>query len=145
MIFRWALLPVILAKTLRPTSTSSSKDNNNLTSENQSVEYSLLKTIIEFLQYSYQFQVDQQKLVPTNTPAIFSNVFLIHLRQCVKSVMVTQMEKNKLRDSLLSDKTRAEVMHVIVQIGDKVSNYTDTSLKEEWIQTREAFMSMLDN
>ena len=60
-----------------------------MSSENQSVEHSLLKTIIEFLQYSYQFQVDQQKLVPTNTPAIFSNVFLIHLRQwCVVVVVI---------------------------------------------------------
>ena len=61
--------------------------------------------------------------------------------------MVTQMEKHKLRQTLLSDRARAELMHVIVQIGDKVatSGICDAQLCEEWTQTREAFMVMLDS
>lgn len=109
------------------------------------VEQRLLRTIIEFLQYSYQFQIDQQRQVPPGAVAVFTNVLLSNLRQCIKSVMVTQMEKSKLRQALISERTRAEVMHMIVQIGDKVRLSADARLAEEWVQTREAFMSMLDN
>lgn len=145
---RWALLPVILAKILLsppaadPTGSSSSSSAAN---EALAVEQRLLRTIIEFLQYSYQYQIDQQRQVPPGAVAIFTNILLTNLRQCIKSVMVTQMEKSKLRQALISDRTRAEVMHMIVQIGDKVSVLADRRLSEEWVQTREAFMSMLDN
>jgi len=145
---RWALLPVILAKILLsppaadPTGTSSSSSAAN---EALAVEQRLLRTIIEFLQYSYQYQIDQQRQVPPGAVAIFTNILLSNLRQCIKSVMVTQMEKSELRQALISDRTRAETMHMIVQIGDKVSVLADRRLSEEWVQTREAFMSMLDN
>ena len=109
------------------------------------MEQRLLKTIIEFLQYSFQFQIEQQSQVPPGSVAIFTDVLLSNLRQCIKSVMVTQMEKSKLRQALISERTRAEVMHMIVQIGDKVMMTADRRLAEEWVQTREAFMSMLDN
>jgi hypothetical protein len=85
------------------------------------------------------------KQVPPGAVAVFSNVLLSNLRQCIKSVMVTQMEKSKLRQALISERTRAEVMHMVVQIGDKVRPSADARLAEEWVQTREAFMSMLDN
>jgi hypothetical protein len=109
------------------------------------VEQRLLKTIIEFLQYSFQYQIDQQRQVPPGAVAIFTNVLLSNLRQCIKSVMVTQMEKSKLRQALISERTRAEVMHMVVQIGDKVRVSAEIRLAEEWVQTREAFMAMLDN
>jgi hypothetical protein len=83
--------------------------------------------------------------VPPGAVAVFSNVLLSNLRQCIKSVMVTQIEKSKLRQALISERTRAEVMHMVVQIGDKVRPSADARLAEEWVQTREAFMSMLDN
>ena len=143
------MLPVILAKILLsppaadPTAASSS--SSGAANEALAVEQRLLRTIIEFLQYSYQYQVDSQRQVPPGAVAVFTNILLTNLRQCIKSVMVTQMEKSKLRQALISDRTRAEVMHMIVQIGDKVSVLADRRLSEEWAQTREAFMSMLDN
>jgi len=146
---RWALLPVILAKILLsppaadPTTASSS--SSGAANEALAVEQRLMRTIIEFLQYSYQYQVDSQRQVPPGAVAVFTNILLTNLRQCIKSVMVTQMEKSKLRQALISDRIRAEVMHMIVQIGDKVSVLADRRLSEEWAQTREAFMSMLDN
>eukprot|EP01038_Epipyxis_sp_PR26KG_P005711 gene5711-7883_t len=152
---RWALVPVILSRILQASSTSSvhnSSNNNNTQnallvadSSHTLVEQKLLRTIIEFLQYSFQFQIDEQQKAPPNTPARFTNILLMNLRLCLKSVMVTQMEKSKLRQALLSDRCRAEVMHLIVQIGDKLLAVVEMKLKEEWVQTREAFMSMLDN
>jgi hypothetical protein len=187
---------VILAKILLsppaqdpPSSTSTSGAAPTSANEALAVEQRLLRTIIEFLQFSYQFQIDQQrqvclgvhadyvhcgrrhactnlfcfrwhillflvyahahllvtKQVPPGAVAVFSNVLLSNLRQCIKSVMVTQMEKSKLRQALISERTRAEVMHMVVQIGDKVRPSADARLAEEWVQTREAFMSMLDN
>jgi hypothetical protein len=114
-------------------------------SESLQVEQRLLKTIIEFLQYSYSFHLDQQRMIPPGAVAVFTNVLTANLRQCIKSVMVTQMEKSKLRQALTAERTRAEVMHMAVQIGDKVSVLADRQLCEEWVQTREAFMAMLDN
>jgi len=55
------------------------------------------------------------------------------------------MEKSKLKNTLLSARSRAEVMHVIVQIGDKVAKDTDSSKSSEWVAIREAFMSLLDS
>lgn len=148
---RWALLPVILAKILLspPAVESAGPSTGGAPSsaalEALAVEQRLLKTIIEFLQYSYQYQIEQQLQVPPGAVAVFSNILLTNLRQCIKSVIVTQMEKSKLRQALISERTRAEVMHMVVQIGDKVSASADRRLAEEWVQTREAFMSMLDN
>ncbi len=113
--------------------------------ENQAVEHKLLRTIIEFLQYSFQFQIQQQNATPMGIPADFTNILITNLRACMKSVLVTQMEKSKLRHALVTDRVRAEVMHMIVQIGDKVSTVCDARLREDWIQTREAFMSTLDS
>lgn len=129
------------------------------------MEQKLLKTIIEFLQYSYQFQIEQQRQAeqqqaavglatpmvsgnmrdPLAAVAAFTDVLLANLRQCIKSVMITQMEKSRLVQALISERTRAEVMHMIVQIGDKVSGAASLHLAEEWKQTREAFVAMLDH
>ena len=80
-----------------------------------------------------------------DTMAPFTRVLLGHLRQCVKSVMVSQMEKSRLRIALLSARSRAEVMHVIVQIGDEVAiDAVNATIATEWTQMKEAFMSMLD-
>jgi hypothetical protein len=67
--YRWALLPVILAKILLsppaqdPPSTSTSGAASTSANEALAVEQRLLRTIIEFLQFSYQFQIDQQRQV----------------------------------------------------------------------------------
>lgn len=76
--------------------------------------------------------------------APYTSILLNNLRQCVKSVMVSQMEKSRLRIALVSARSRAEVMHVIVKIGDEVSEDADSVISTEWKQLREAFMSMLD-
>lgn len=135
------MIPVILARLLQTPPNSTATINP----ENAQVEQQLIRTIIEFLQYSYQFQIERQSAEPEGSTAAFTNVLLINLRQCVKSVMVSHMEKVKLRQALVSDKSRAEVMHVIVQIGDKIARFAEKQLSLEWVQMREAFMSMLDS
>jgi len=148
---RWALLPVILAKILLSTPPAENPKNPGAAGEALAVEQRLLKTIIEFLQYSYQYHVDmlaastgqQQQQQASSTS--FANILTANLRQCMKSVMVTQMEKSKLRQALTSERTRAEVMHMVVQIGDQTAPHTNSNVREEWSQTREAFMAMLDH
>ena len=76
-----------------------------------------MKTLVQFVQHSREFQQSQQMRNPLdNATVTFTTQLLGHLRQCVKSVMVSQMEKSKLRGALLSSRSRAEVMHVIVQV-----------------------------
>ena len=59
--------------------------------------------------------------------------------------MISQMEKNKLRVALTSSRIRAEIMHVIIQVGTKVSEDASTEGAADWTQMSEAFMSMLDD
>ena len=135
-------MPVILAKILLsppPEDVSTPTGAVSL-----AVEQRLLKTIVEFLQYSYQYQIEQQLRMAPGSAAPFTDLLIDNLRQCIKSVMVTQMEKNKLRQALTSERTRAEVMHMVVQIGDKVHVQASLKLSDEWVQTRDAFMSMLE-
>lgn len=139
---RWALVPVILAKILLSPPPENASTLSGAVS--LAVEQRLLKTIVEFLQYSYQYQIEQQQRAAPGSTAPFTDLLIDNLRQCIKSVMVTQMEKNKLKQALISDRTRAEVMHMIVQIGDKVHVHASIKLCDEWVQTREAFMSMLE-
>jgi len=143
---RWALLPVILARIFQ-------SDTSIHTDEDKEVEQILIKTLLEFIQYSQKLQVEQleqiKKACEENgqpiTPAPFTPVLLGHLRQCVKSVMISQMEKNKLRQALTSSRIRAEIMHVIIQVGTKVSEDASTDGAADWTQMSEAFMSMLDD
>ena len=79
--------------------------------------------------------------------ASFSLKLLTNLRQCLRSVMVSQMEKAQLRKALLSSRARAEVMQNVVQVGDQVAVWvtkSNSTVSAEWSQMREAFMSMLD-
>ena len=72
-------------------------------------------------------------------------LLLGHLRQCVKSVMISQMEKSQLRNALKSSRKRAEVMNVILRLGDKVVELAnDSSKSSDWTQLRDAFMLMLE-
>ena len=152
---RWALLPVILARVLQ-------YDPADQSNEEQVVEQKLMKALVQFVKHSREFQQSEQKK-QMNTQseggleglvggggqgvALFTTILLNNLRQSVKSVMVSQMEKNKLRNALLSSRSRAEVLHVIVQIGDQVAQDAggeSTVVAIEWSQIRDAFMSMLD-
>jgi hypothetical protein len=142
---RWALLPVILARMFLSTTAPAAPGSDQSGVENQAIEHKLLRTIIEFLQFSFQHQIQQQNASPKGVPAEFTNTLLTNLRACMKSVLVTQMEKSKLRQALVTDRVRAEVMHMIVQIGDKVSTVSGDRVREDWVQTREAFMSTLDS
>jgi len=139
---RWALLPVILARVLQ-------LDPAEQSAEEKEVEQKLMKTLVQFVQHSREFQQAQaqqqhQRTGGSGAPAPFSTQLLGNLRQCVKSVMVSQMEKSKLRAALLSSRSRAEVMHIIVQVGDLVAKDVDSSVADDWASMREAFMSMLD-
>lgn len=144
---RWALLPAILARILQV-------DPSEQQEEDKTVEQKLIKTLLEFVNHTHQFLQDlqAQKLQgavegwqPPVSPDKFAHEFLANLRQCVKSVMVSFMEKSQLRQALLSSRARAEVMHIIVQVGDKVSDQVDDDAVADWVHLREAFMSMLDN
>ena len=135
---RWALLPVILARLFQTPVKEQSE-------EEQKIEQTLLKILIDFVQHSHVYQQEQQAAAAAGSTASFTLVLLTNLRQCVKSVMVSQMEKSKLKNTLLSARSRAEVMHVVVQIGDKVAKDTDESKSAEWVSIREAFMSLLDS
>ena len=154
---RWALLPAIIARLLQ----TEPKDQ---TEEEKDVEAKLLKTLLQFLQHSHQFQQDQQASMPVGLGA-FTMVLLDNLKVCLAGVMVAHEGKAALRGSLLSSRNRATLLHQVVTIGDKVSETAravclqdnawevlgsankaailDSS--DEWVQSREAFMAMLDN
>lgn len=161
---RWTLVPVVLARIMvsNPAtgatvssssgSSSSSTTGNNPVNENVLLERKLLKTIIEFLQYSYQhhkaLQAGSRLNCGTTDPIValqFTDDLLNNLRQCLKNILVIQLEKNQLRESLLSERTRAEIMNVVVEVGDQIYPVASPKLAEEWQQTRDAFMSCLEN
>jgi hypothetical protein len=151
---RWTLLPVLVARILQ-------RDPSEQSKEDLVVEASLLATIIEFIQYEEDCIVNRVN-VGNNIPP---SVLLIHLRQCIKSVMVSQMETKQLRKALVSSRKRAEVMHIILRLGDQIVStfckedmseeeieasampltYIDAQRKTDWMQLRDAFMLMLEN
>lgn len=135
---RWALLPVILARVLQ-------SDPSEQSSDEQAVEKKLLHTLTLFIEHSHEYQKNQQALVSSvGGCAPFTSMLLGNLRLCVKSVMVSQMEKSRLRTTLKFSRDRAVVMNIIVQIGDEVAGQAAETISTEWIQMREAFMCMLD-
>lgn len=158
---RWTLLPVLVARILQ-------RDPGEQSKEDVDVEASLLSTIIDFIQYEEDCIVNRRNVdMGVNIPP---SVLLIHLRQCIKSVMVSQMETKQLRKALVSSRKRAEVMHIILRLGDQIVNFfcrdddsnrsnddmgdvavvmplgfIDAQRKTEWLQLRDAFMLMLEN
>jgi hypothetical protein len=127
-------------------SSASAKESAGATSSPEAIEVEkkLLKTIMEYLQFTYKQYNDIRNSRNPELALNYTNELLNNLRQCLKNVMITQMEKNQLRESLLSERTRAEIMHVAVTLGDNVSTSADQRNLEEWKQTRDAFMSFLD-
>lgn len=151
---RWALIPAILARILQVNPSDQQE-------EDKQVENKLIATLIGFIHHTHQYQKELQQREememrsfaaaawPPAQPIAsmrFATEFLGNLRQSIKSVMVSFMDKAQLRQALLSSRSRAEVIHIIVQMGDKVcETLVEESLAQEWIRLREAFMSMLDN
>jgi hypothetical protein len=109
------------------------------------VEETLMKTILLFVQHSRQFQVEQQNQTPPNVTHPFTLVLLTNLRQTVRSCMVAHLEKSKLRSALLSSRHRAEVMHVLVMLGEEIKLSVDDVARNEWMHICEAFYLMLDS
>lgn len=134
--YRWILIPAIVARILQV------KPSDQL-EEDKVVEEKLLKHVLDFIRYAHAYQ--QETFLGPNSSTEFTYYLLGNLRQCIKSVMVTFMDKVQLRQALLSSRSRAEIMHVVIQVGEKVSEYVDLVTKNEWIQIRETFMAMLDN
>jgi len=134
---RWALLPAILSRVLQVNPT-------NLPDEDKLVEEKLLKTLTDFIRYAHNYQQELKQTSPSDYIEFSLNI-LSYLRQCLKSVMVTFLDKNELRQTLLSSRYRAEIMHIITQIGDKISDDVDINIRNDWVSIRETFMSMLDN
>jgi hypothetical protein len=141
---RWALVPVVLARALMAAAAAPGQQPVPANPEAQMVECRLLHSISDFISHCYQTHMQGGSLSIASENAALE--LLSQLRQCVKNVIITHMEKRKqLRDTLLSEKARAELMHLIVQVGDNVSLETDAQHAEEWMQTKEAFMAMLDD
>jgi hypothetical protein len=169
--YRWTLIPVVLARilmiippstTAAPSVPSSSSSSISFPSqpvpssvtEGIEIEKKLLKTIIDYLQFTYKQYNEIKNSGSSSSTSLatyeigkstFSNDLLNNLKQCLKNIMITQMEKNNLRESLLAERTRAEIMHIIVTLGDTITSDVDSQVIEEWKQTRDAFMSFLDN
>ena len=147
--------------------------NANNAGVSEAVEKRLLKTIIEYLQYSYQVYLNLQKqpslaaTIPEAKEGIesYCKELLSRLRQVLKNILITQLPYDtssgtgpsgqgqgshgqRLRDALLIERTRAEVVHVVVSLGNEILSQVariSGQTAEEWVQTREAFMSFLDN
>lgn len=152
---RWTLLPVLVARILQ-------RDPSDQSVEDLEVEAALLVTIIDFIQYEEEVISGGGSGVGNGVPP---SVLLVHLRQCIKSVMVSQMETKQLRKALVSSRKRAEIMHIILRLGDQIVstfcvdehdmsimsdaplplNFIDAQRKTDWIQLRDAFMLMLEN
>jgi hypothetical protein len=151
---RWTLLPVLVARILQ-------RDPNEQSEEDLAVEAALLATIIDFVQYEEDCIVNRADVGKSIPPS----VLLVHLRQCIKSVMVSQMETKQLRKALVSSRKRAEVMHIILRLGDQIVttfcrddmseedvemsaamslNFMDSQRKVDWTQLRDTFMLMLE-
>lgn len=123
---------------------------NDQNDDDKLVEEKLMKNLLIFIQFAHQYQLELQNASGDNysdegqPSSRFSYMLLTNLRQCLKSVMVAFLDKVQLRMALLSSRSRAEVLHVIVQVGDRVSEYVDAIAANEWMQIRETFMQMLD-
>lgn len=104
-----------------------------------------MKTMLQFVQHSHQFQQEMQAQMPPNTAHPFTLTLLENLRNTVRSCMVAHLEKSQLRSALLSSRHRAEVMHVIVQLGEEIKVSVDETVRNEWMHICEAFYTMLDN
>ena len=161
-VHRWALLPAIIARLLQT-------DPKDQSEEEKEIEAKLLRTLLQFIQHSQQFQMDQQRIMSASygpgAIASFTTTLIINLRKCLSGIMVAHTEKSALRTSLLSSRSRATLLHQVVTVGDKVRdsimecmNNTNNTFSipaaekgaivyatEVWVQTREAFMAMLDS
>jgi hypothetical protein len=152
------------------TSGSGNPGGDTLTTYQQEtleIERKLLRSISEYLKKCYQQHRENQQAILNSTsgsgvvsgglgqaPIIttateFTHELLSNLRQCLKNIMITQMnKKSQLKESLLADRTRAEVLYLVVQLGDQLVSESAETLESqitiEWIQTKEAFMSLLD-
>ena len=109
---RWALMPVILARILQ-------SDPADQPQEEQAVEQKLMKTLRQFVNKSQEVfdKMHSEDGQGRGQGSLsFAATLVGHLRQCLKSVMVSHTEKHQLRKALLSSRPRAEIMHVIVQV-----------------------------
>lgn len=72
-------------------------------------------------------------------------ILLSRLRQCIKSVVIAQMERSQLKNAFRSNRRRAEVMQVIVRLGDRVvESVGQDSKRADWEQLRDTFLQMLE-
>jgi hypothetical protein len=91
---RWALLQVILARILQKRPPEDE--------EGRAVEAKLMETLLAFVKW------------PEN-PATLAQV-----KQCLKSVMISHMEKNILKEAL-SLRSRAEVLQAVLHKGEAIA------------------------
>jgi hypothetical protein len=70
-------------------------------------------------------------------------LLLSRLRQTIKSVVIAQMERSQLKNAFR--RRRAEVMQVIVRLGDRVvESVGEDSKRSDWEQLRDTFLQMLE-
>ncbi len=114
---RWLLVPPIITRVLQT-------DHGASSSEERDAEVTLIQTCVQFFKQAYLHANSLKMTTATTTTATITNgtttlsstttnmkshyvtfvkQLLTHFRQCVKSVLVTFMEKNQLRKVLLID------------------------------------------
>jgi hypothetical protein len=141
---RWALVPAILSKVLQTNSSTLSRDDTR-------VETRLCKTLLQFVQQS---QEHQQFMVKERLPDAqhFSTWLLGALQGCLETAILSTNATTKandgeavpsLRETLLSSRPRAEVMHIIVQVGDKAAESASAEKRKNWDNTKNTFMQKL--
>lgn len=156
---RWTLIPIVLARLfMLSTSTSSASSSGSQTNssnttantispssggEAMEVEKRLLRAMIEYFQFTYK-QYLEMKANQVEIVISYATDLLQNVKQILKNIMITQLEKNQLREALLGEKTRAEVMHIVISLGDTVASIVESQVAEEWKQTKDAFMSLLE-
>ena len=60
--------------------------------------------------------------------------------------MVGQLDgESKLKEALLSSRHRAEVMHVVVGVGEEINTAVDEATRNDWVKVCEAFYTLLDS
>lgn len=133
---RWTLFPVIFARICQ---------SDPAAPEDLIDEERLLQTCLEFAtgEASLAIAVRSSQETSSSTTA-HEQALLLHLRQCLKAVVVGQMDRTQLRRTLFGCEYRIKSMLSLVAIGDDIiGSVTASSAADEWRQFRDTFLGMI--
>lgn len=136
---RWTLIPVIIARVLQT-------NPSDQLEEDKSVESKLLQTILDLLHESMryrQFLVESCGGQRSSQSVIsFTVTLLNHLKQCLKSIVVS-FDGDQLKKSLLPSRNRAELLNVLIDHGDQLAEEMEEDRTQDWIIIRNLLLAML--